>query len=45
LVALVRAGFRGEVLVPEEPQLVGALGAALLGAESEAGDGGAEEKR
>jgi (R)-2-hydroxyacyl-CoA dehydratese activating ATPase len=29
IVALVRAGFTGEVLVPEEAQTVGALGAAL----------------
>ena len=29
MVALVRAGFAGEVLVPEETQTVGALGAAL----------------
>ncbi|HET6497722.1 MAG TPA: acyl-CoA dehydratase activase [Coriobacteriia bacterium] len=29
MVELIRAGFRGEVLVPEEAQTVGALGAAL----------------
>lgn len=29
MVALVRQGFRGEVLVPQEAQLVGAYGAAL----------------
>jgi predicted CoA-substrate-specific enzyme activase len=29
MVALIRAGFEGEVLVPEEAQTVGALGAAL----------------
>jgi (R)-2-hydroxyacyl-CoA dehydratese activating ATPase len=31
IVELVRAGFPGEVLVPEEAQTVGALGAALSG--------------
>jgi predicted CoA-substrate-specific enzyme activase len=29
MVALIRSGFSGEVLVPEEAQTVGALGAAL----------------
>ena len=31
LLHVVRAGFGGTVLVPAEPQTVGALGAALLG--------------
>jgi activator of 2-hydroxyglutaryl-CoA dehydratase len=29
MVALLRAGFQGEVLVPDDAQTVGALGAAL----------------
>jgi activator of 2-hydroxyglutaryl-CoA dehydratase len=32
MVALVREGFDGEVLVPDEAQIVGAYGAALSGA-------------
>jgi activator of 2-hydroxyglutaryl-CoA dehydratase len=33
LVGLVREGLGGEVFVPEDPQMVGALGAALAGHE------------
>ncbi len=37
MVALVRAGFEGEVLVPEECQTVGALGAALSAVRASSG--------
>ena len=38
MVELIRAGFRGDVLVPEEAQTVGALGAALSALAAQATD-------
>jgi (R)-2-hydroxyacyl-CoA dehydratese activating ATPase len=39
MVELIRAGFKGDVLVPEEAQIVGALGAALSASSAERTDG------